>query len=76
MKGEQLSSLWGRTGETRHQGGKGWFSVKCRDGQRRLAICNVKLSMYICSVAFPDDNFSVSLSTVLTRSSSTADNRR
>jgi hypothetical protein len=27
--------------------------------------------MYICSVAFPDDNFSVSLSTVFTRSSST-----
>lgn len=29
--------------------------------------------MYICSVAFPDDSLSVSLSTILTRSSSTAD---
>ena len=43
-----------------------------KDSQRRLAICSVKLSMYICRVAFPDDSLSVSLSTALTRSISTA----
>lgn len=47
-----------------------------KDSQRRLAICSVKLSMYICRVAFPDVNLSVSLSTALTRSSSTAGYRR
>ena len=47
-----------------------------KDDQRRLAICSVKLSIYICRVAFPDNSLSVSLSIPLTRSSSTADYRR
>jgi hypothetical protein len=53
-----------------------YISPQSKDSQRRLAICSVKLSMYICRVAFPDNSLSVSLSTALTRSRSTAGWRR
>jgi len=47
-------------------------AIPRQESQRRLAICNVRLSMYICRVAFPDDSLSVSFSAILTRSNSTA----